>query len=201
MIKFFKILLIITFFTGLSYAEPVKAQYYPEQAQNELPGRFFIAPDFSLVLGNLTRIEFSPLLGYHITPRLIGGIGGRFEYYREKSFINNSLDIQTMIYGYRIFTRLIIIKDIDEIIPLNIPLGIFGHAEYESLSLEERYFRLGYSTSNQRYWLNSVLAGPGITQRTGQRTAFNVMVLWDLTSTASSPFSYPTLRFGIQIYL
>jgi hypothetical protein len=98
MIKFFKILLLIILCIGLSYAVPVKAQYFPEQAQAELPGRFFIAPDFSLVLGNLTRIEFSPLLGYHITPRLIGGIGGRFEYYREKSFINNNLDIQTMIY-------------------------------------------------------------------------------------------------------
>jgi hypothetical protein len=166
-----------------------------------LPGRIFIAPDFGLVLGSVTRIEFSPSVGYHLTPRLIIGTGGRFEYVREKYFLNNNIDIQTIIYGYRLFSRLILIKDINEIIPINVPLSIFAHAEFESLSLEERYFRFASIDSRDRFWLNSFLAGAGINQRTGPRTSFNVMFLWDLTNSASSPYVNPIIKFGIQFYL
>jgi len=180
---------------------PAFGQYYPDEDEDELLRRFYIAPDFGLVLGDITRIEFSPSLGYHLTPRIIIGTGGRFEYYRERDYFTRKVDVKTAIYGYRLFSRLIIIKDINELILLNIPLGIFTHAEFESLSLEEKYFRLGYSTSEKRYWLNSFLAGGGINQKTGSRSSFNVMVLWDLTTTASSPFSYPVIKFGIQFYL
>jgi len=178
-----------------------QAQYYREKDDNELPGRIFIAPDFGLVLGTVTRIEFSPSLGYHITPRLILGTGGRFEYLKEKYYLNSSIDIQTFIYGYRLFSRLVLIKDVNEIIPLNVPLSIFAHAEFESLSLEERYFRLASIDSHQRFWLNSILAGGGINQQTGSRTSFNVMILWDLTNSISSPYVNPIIKFGVQFYL
>jgi hypothetical protein len=165
------------------------------------PGKFFISPDIGLVFGTVTRIEFSPSLGYHITPGLVVGTGGRYEYYREKDFFNQLMDIQTNIYGYRFFTRLTILKSIDDFIPINIPIGIFGHAEYESLSLEERYFRVGQPNSDKRFWLNSILAGGGISQRTGARTYFNIIILWDLTNSASSPYVNPIMKFGLQFYL
>ncbi len=201
MVKRYILLILLSLFVGSVFTSNLNGQYYNNEDQPELPGRVFIAPDFSLVIGNLTRIEFSPIVGYHLTPRLIAGIGGRFEYYREKNYLTSNVDIQTMIYGYRLFSRFILVKDINEIIPLNVPMGIFAHAEFESLSLEEKYFRLGYSNSEDRYWLNSVLAGVGINQPTGPRSSINVMVLWDLTSTASAPFSYPVLKFGLQFYL
>lgn len=195
-------LLCITMMFGLSIGlmQQGNAQYYRDQ-EEELPGRVFIAPDFGLVLGTVTRIELSPSVGYHVTPRLIVGTGGRFEYLKEKYFLNNSLNIQTIIYGYRLFSRLIVIKDINEIIPINVPLSIFAHAEFESLSLEERYFRLAPMDSNARFWLNSFLAGGGINQRTGARTSFNVLFLWDLTNSVSSPYVSPIIKFGIQFYL
>lgn len=193
-------LLFILLLPGNFRSATAQGSLTPPEPSNDLPGRVFISPDISLILGNLTSIELSPLIGYHLSPRLIVGAGGKYQFYQEKSYISSQLDIKTTIYGYRLFSRMIIIRDINEVIPLNIPLGLFGHVEFESLSLEEKYFRFGHSGSDSRYWLNSVLAGPGISQRTGYRTWFNILVLWDLTASASSPFAYPTLKFGLQIY-
>lgn len=197
-----KIILYIVF-TGflLATTSPTAYSQYDRDEEEELPGRFFIAPDFGLVLGSATRIEFSPSLGYHLTRSLIVGTGGRFEYVKEKYFLNNQVNIQTMIYGYRLFTRLILIHNIDDFIPINVPIGIFAHAEFESLSLEEKYFRLSATDSDSRFWLNSFLAGGGINQRTGPRSSFNIMILWDLTNSASSPYVSPIIKFGIQFYL
>jgi hypothetical protein len=185
----------------------INAQNYPyeryeKDEDKELPGRFFIAPDFGLVLGDLTRIEVSPSLGYHLTPRFIMGIGGRYEYVRKRNFITRQIDVNTHVYGYRLFSRLIVIEDLADIVPIQVPIGIFGHIEFEGLSLEERHFRLGAAPDIEgRFWLNSVLAGAGINQPTGPRSSFNVMVLWDITNSASSPYINPILKFGIQFYL
>ena len=152
-----------------SYSQDYRYQRENEE-ENELPGRFFIAPDFGLVLGDITRIEFSPSLGYHLSPRFILGLGGRYEYVREKDFFTNRISIKTNIFGYRLFSRLIVIENVAEIIPIQIPLGIFGHIEFESLSLEEKYFLPGAPfDAQERFWLNSVLAGGGINQPTGPR--------------------------------
>ena len=196
--KLFIFTISLVLFSGLG--SKVFSQYGRDE-EDELPGRFFISPDFGLVFGTLTRIEFSPSFGYHVTPRLIAGAGGRFEYYREKNYYTHQTEIQTNIYGFRLFSRLIVLKSIDDFIPINIPLSIFAHAEYESLSLEEQYFRIGSAGSGQRFWLDSVLAGGGISQRSGQRTFFNIMVLWDLTNTSSSPYINPIIKFGLQFYL
>ncbi len=184
-----------------SYSQDYRYERGNEE-ENELPGRFFIAPDFGLVLGDITRIEFSPSLGYHLSPRFILGLGGRYEYVREKNFFTNRISIKTNIFGYRLFSRLIVIENVAEIIPIQIPLGIFGHIEFESLSLEEKYFLPGAPfDAQERFWLNSVLAGGGINQPTGPRSSFNILVLWDLTNSASSPYINPILKFGVQFYL
>ncbi len=193
--------LILGFFQNASFSQNPRYERERDE-EDELPGRFFIAPDFGLVLGDITRIELSPSLGYHLTPRFILGLGGRYEYVREKNFFTNRIDVKTSIWGYRLFSRLIVIENINDIIPIRVPLAIFGHIEFESLSLEEKYFRTtAPGLADGRFWLNSVLAGGGINQPTGPRSSFNVMVLWDLTNSVSSPYINPILKFGIQFYL
>ena len=49
------------------------------EAQREEPASFmdklFLGGNFGLQFGTVTNIEFSPLVGYHITNRLAGGVG------------------------------------------------------------------------------------------------------------------------------
>ena len=193
--------LIVIFLTAIEMfvTIPLSGQY--DQDEDELPGRFFISPDLGLVFGTITRIEVSPSVGYHITPAIIAGIGGRYEYYREKSYYTQNQTINTNIYGFRVFSRLILFRNLSDFFPIHIPLSIFGHAEYEFLNLDPLYFPTPNADPTQRYWLDSFLAGGGISQRTSKRTYFNIMVLWDLTNTSGSPYVNPILKFGIQFYL
>ena len=46
--------------------------------------RIFFGGNFGMQFGTITNIEVSPLVGYHITPRLSAGVGTRFEYFKDK---------------------------------------------------------------------------------------------------------------------
>ena len=91
------------------------------------------------------------------------------------------------------------IKDLSEAIGLGLNFGLFGHAEYEILSLESRYFEIGAPPDAVgRFNLHSVLIGGGIYQPIGRRAGFLIMVLWNLNETASSPYSNPIFRIGFN---
>lgn len=173
----------------------------PFQDETDPPSRIFIAPDLGLVLGSYTKIEVAPSLGYQVGPRFALGLGGRYEYLRDRTNFIFLDEVETHIYGMRFFSRLTLVKDLRELVPIGVMMGIFGHAEYELLNLETRFFRTGGIEAGDRFWLDTFLAGIGLSQRTGYATSFNIMVLWDLNNTSSSPYINPIIRFGMQIYL
>ena len=169
--------------------------------QEESPSfidRFFLGGNFGLQMGTITNIEISPVVGYHITPRLAGGLGIRYEYYKDSRTIQPYKPFETNIFGGSIFTRFMVIQDINEIIGLGINSGIFAHVEYEILSLEKKYFEIPATLADGRFYLHSVLAGGGLYQPVGRRSALTMMVLWDLNQTASSPYSNPIIRIGFN---
>jgi hypothetical protein len=155
--------------------------------------RIFFGGNFSLMIGTLTNIEISPLVGYHITPRLAVGTGIRFEYYRDKGFY---YPYQTTIYGGNIFSRYIIIKNLGEGINLGLNTGLFTQVEYEILSLEKEYFDPPY-TADGRFLAHSVLVGGGIIQPLGRRSALLLTILYNLNENARSPYSNPIIRMGV----
>ncbi len=173
----------------------------PFEDEADPPSRFFIAPDLGLVLGSYTKIEVAPSVGYQLGPRFALGLGGRYEYLRDRTNFIFLEEVETHIYGIRFFSRLTLIKDLSEWVPIGVMMGIFGHAEYELLNLESQFFRSGGFVAGDRFWLDTFLAGIGLSQRTGYATSFNIMVLWDLNNTSSSPYINPIVRFGMQIYL
>ena len=155
--------------------------------------RFFFGGNVSLMFGNITNIELSPLVGYHITPRLAAGTGIRFEFYKDKGVY---YPYQTTIYGGNIFSRYIIINNLGEGINIGLNAGIFTQAEYEVLSLEKQYFDPPY-TADGRFLVHSVLVGGGIIQSFGRRSALLLTVLYNLNESARSPYSNPIIRLGV----
>ncbi len=96
------------------------------------------------------------------------GPGIRYEYF--KSNYPGYVPYETHIYGGTVFARYMVIKDLSEAIGLGLNFGIFGHAEYEILSLESRYFEIGAPPDAVgRFNLHSVLIGGGIFQPFGRR--------------------------------
>jgi hypothetical protein len=186
------LLVIFMFFGALGN---LNAQWDIEEESRK--GRFFIAPDIGILLGTVTRLEISPVLGYHLADRISFGIGGRYEYYNSKS---PYIVYQTNIWGIRSLARYEFIRDFHNIIPLNIHLGIFGHFEFEALNLDSEVFHTP-TLYEGRYWYNTVLMGVGFIQRTGLNSAVTVVALWDSNTSTSSPYSSPIMRFGFQFYL
>ncbi len=196
--RFFALLVLCSFFLPLSAQYQT---YYDEEYGADNGGKFFIAPDFGLLLGTVTRIEISPALGYYLTNRLSFALGGRYEYIKDSRdyFYYNSYS--TNIYGMRAYTELDVIQDLDKVIPLRLHVGIFGHLEYEGLSLERQYFDPVNQLEGGRFWHSTALIGAGLRQPAGQRVSFNVTFLWDTDSSSRSLYSNPIMRIGFQIFL
>jgi hypothetical protein len=162
-----------------------------------LRDRIFFGGNFGLQFGTVTNIEVSPLAGIYLTPRLAVGPGIKYEYF--KSNYPGFVPYETHIYGGTVFARYMVIRDLSEAVGLGLNIGLFGHAEYEMLSLESRYFQIGAPPDAEgRFYLHSILLGGGIYQPIGRRGGLLLMVLWNLNETASSPYSNPIFRIGFN---
>ncbi|MFW5658098.1 MAG: hypothetical protein ACOCYF_01480 [Bacteroidota bacterium] len=155
--------------------------------------RIFFGGNFNIAFGtNYANIEISPIVGYHLTSRLELATGPIYMYFKDQLFA----DYNTHIFGGRIYTRYHVIKNIDNILPLNTNLGIFGHAEYAGLSLENQYF--GFDIINEgRFWDHNVLVGGGIRQPIGGKAYIFISFLYNLDEDYGSLYSSPVVRFGL----
>lgn len=150
--------------------------------------RFFYGGSFGLMLGTITDIEASPIIGFWVLPRVAIAAGPNYRFYKDR------FD-RTTIYGGRIYSDLVIIRDFGSLIPIGANLGIFLHAENESLSLESSFWK-NPPVFSERFWINTVLAGPGLSQMLGRRSSLNFMVLWALNETEYGVYSNPELRIS-----
>jgi hypothetical protein len=157
------------------------------QEQEESPRKFFFGGNFNLMLGTITSINISPLVGYRVTPRFSAGTGITYEYYREK--ISPSDIFQASMYGARGFLSYDIIPDINKLTGLPMQGALMGYTEYEALN---QY----YSQSEARSWLNNVYVGGGWKIPMGERAAIQLLLLYNLNETMNSPYSNPLFRFG-----
>lgn len=189
-IVYYKILTILTLFclafpaSGAGWEDPPSFR-----------DRLFFGGNFGLSFGDVTSIIVSPIAGFYITPRLAGGLGVRYEYY--KSNYPGHVPYDTHIYGGSVFSRYMIIKNMGEAIGFGgWGTGVFLQGEYEALSLERQHFDLSGSNPDGRFYLHSVLVGGGIYQPIGQRSGFLITVLWNLNESVNSIYSNPVIRVG-----
>lgn len=158
--------------------------------------RVFFGGNFGFTFGNATSIIISPLAGYHITPRLAGGLGLRYEYLKYN--YPGVLTFDTHIYGGSAFARYMLIDDMAKDIGIGPEKGgLFAQAEYEPLSVENWYHDPANPVSDERIILHSVLVGGGIYQPIGRRTGLLISVLWNLNESYNSIYSNPVIRLGI----
>jgi hypothetical protein len=97
---------------------------------------------FGLSLGTVTNINLSPMVGYELTEKLVGGVGATVMYFRYRYY-----DINTAYYGGRGFLMYSVFPMVNLI------------AEYEALNVEASY--------QKRKWLGSPLIGASYSQPVG----------------------------------
>ncbi|OFY65089.1 MAG: hypothetical protein A2V64_04215 [Bacteroidetes bacterium RBG_13_43_22] len=151
-----------------------------------LKERLFYGGSFGLQIGTITDIEISPIIGLWVLPRLNVAAGPNYRFYKDPAG-------RTDIYGGKGYTEFVLIKDINSIVPLGINMGIFFHFEDEFLSLDSEFWNISTATS-ERYNINTLLAGAGLSQPIGRRSSLNMMVLWALNESEYNIYSTPEFR-------
>lgn len=185
-------LLILISSTGLSGQEDEEKEIIRSLREGKespaLKERIFYGGNFGLQFGTITDIQFSPLIGLWVLPRIGVAAGPNYRYYKDPFG-------RTSIYGGRSYIQYLFLNDLNSIIPLGVHLGMFLHSEYEILSLESAFWKLHPYTTD-RFITNTILAGAGISQYIGRRSALNLMVLWPLNDSGYGLYSNPEIRIG-----
>jgi hypothetical protein len=157
--------------------------------------RLFYGGSFGLQFGSITDIQVSPVIGYWLLPRLNVAVGPDYRYYKDQ------FD-RTTIYGGKGYLQFVVIQDINKVIPMGVHTGIFLHMEDELLSLKSAFWKPAPSYpsilpyKSDRFYLNTVLAGVGISQQIGRRSSLNFIVLWALNDSGYNIYSNPEIRIS-----
>lgn len=159
-------------------------------------GKLFLIPEFWLSFGSSTYIEVAPMLGYHVSDRLVIGLGPHYIYQSVKATPYNPYSYTTHIFGLKGFARFALITHAEEFLPIKLFNDLFVHVEYEGMNIEDDY----NAPNSNRDIYNLFLVGAGFNQRMGMYNSVSFMVLWDLNETSRSPYSNPIFRIGFNTY-
>jgi hypothetical protein len=171
-------------FSNLSAQDdPAKSSTSTENFQKHL----FTGGSIGLQFGIVTLVDLSPLIGYKITKNFSAGIGATYQYCSAKDY-QYGYTYKTSIYGGRVFARYYFLKN------------FLVDAEYESLSLESKYFDLYQIHNTPRFLENNLFAGGGYRQIIGENSCFYIMILYNLNETIDNHYGSPyIIRTGVEI--
>jgi hypothetical protein len=164
---------------------------FNEDTRNQAPPfkeRLFFGGNFGLMFGTLTDIQVSPVVGYWVLPRVAVAAGPTYRY------LKNEFD-RTSVYGGKAYVQLVVIQDLNSFIPVGVHTGVFLHTEDELLSLKANFWKYPLNPPG-RFYVNTVLAGGGISQQIGRRSSLNFMILWPLNDSNYDIYSKPELRIS-----
>jgi hypothetical protein len=165
---------------------------YGQNRKEEIPPlreRMFFGGSLGLQFGTYTNIHVTPLVGLWVRPRIAIAAGPNFTYYKDPYY-------ETTMYGGNAYIQFVPVKDINNAIPIGLHMGIFLHLEDELLSLESSVW--DPQNPGDRFTVNTLLGGIGISQQLGMRSALNLMFLWTLTDSGYSLYSNPEIRISFS---
>jgi hypothetical protein len=187
-------MLVFISFSNISGQNAKEDQFpFNQKDQKETPSfkdRLFFGGNLGLQFGTVTDIQVSPIIGYWVLPRVAVAIGPTYRYYKYQ-------DNGTAIYGAKGYIQFAVIQDLSSVIPMGGHTGIFLHLEDELLSLNSYYWKWPNPSTSERFYLNTVLAGGGISQHLGRRSSLNFMVLWPLNNPYDI-YSNPEIRISFN---
>lgn len=164
--------------------------------------KLFFGGSLGLSVGYITQIDVVPVAGIWVIPQWSVGLGGRYSYYSHKGYATGgpSKAYRTHIWGASAFTQIVPIPDFSEVLPIKLNGGIVFHAEYERLLIDRQRINPITSTTHGKTWVELYLVGFGYRQRLGEKSAFNIMLLWEVSKSKFSPYTQnPMIRINFTI--
>jgi hypothetical protein len=188
-------LLVFISFSIISGQNAKEEQFpYDKKAREDTPPfkeRLFFGGNFGLQFGTITDIQVSPVVGFWVLPRIAVAVGPDYRYFKDRYD-------RTSIYGGKGYIQFVVIQDLNSFIPLGVHTGIFLHLEDELLSLKSYFWKYPLPYTTDRFYVNTALAGGGISQQIGRRSSLNFMVLWALNDSGYNIYSKPELRISFS---
>jgi hypothetical protein len=177
---------------------PASGQNKDNEKDNEKDKKerrfFFGGSLWAQISGRVTQVQVSPIAGYHITPRMDMGLGGKYMFHHSLSQYYKNYS--SHIYGGSVFHRYKLVQDLNKVLPFDFRGKIISHLEYEGLSMPSE-LNLLTATSSNRFWINHYWVGGGLQQKIGKRAALSILVLYNLNEDETSPYTNnPSLRIG-----
>jgi hypothetical protein len=189
-------ILLTSFLVSISFsilsAQKTNEEIYPYDQKEQAPPakeRLFYGGSFGLMFGSITDIQVSPVVGFWLLPRIAIAAGPTYRFYKDQQD-------KTSIYGARGYMQFVVIQDLRRLIPGSGQTGLFFHVEDELLSLKANFWKYPYNPPG-RFFVNTVLAGGGISQQIGRRASLNFMVLWPLNDPMYNLYSKPEIRVSL----
>ena len=186
--RFCKKLTILTICILFATISVISGQKVKEKTP-PLRERMFFGGNLGLQFGTYTNIHVTPIVGLWVMPRIAVGAGPNFTYYKDPFF-------KTIMYGGNAYVEFVPIRDINNALQIGLHMGIFLHLEDELLSLESAVW--DPQNPNNRFSVNTVLGGFGISQQLGTRSSLNLMFLWTLTNSGYSLYNNPEIRLSFN---
>jgi hypothetical protein len=184
---------LICFFASISFSiisgQEKKEDNFPYDQPEQTPpvkDRLIFGGSFGLMFGTITDIQVSPIVGFWVLPRIALAAGPTYRFYKDQ------VD-RTSIYGGRGYMQFVVIQDLGKFFPGGLNTGIFLHVEDELLSLKANFWKYPLNPRG-RFYVNTVLAGGGISQQIGRKGSINLMLLWPLNDPTYNLYSKPELR-------
>ncbi|HAN19780.1 MAG: hypothetical protein A2X13_12415 [Bacteroidetes bacterium GWC2_33_15] len=149
-------------------------------------------------IGASAYVDVNITSGVQLNKRFNLGLAGKYQYYTLGGTIDKGFS--SHIYGYGIYLQTAVIEDFRNIIKLKTYSGLFLHAEYEMLNLNEAYFSDNdpINDTGDRFWLNNILVGPGYIGRFNNTGIFAIL-LWNVNPNDKNPYEYPLFKVGFTI--
>lgn len=163
-----------------------------EENVRDLPARerIFVGGYIGLQIGTITAIVISPTVAYRFTNRFSMGVGGTYQYYRDRGWgISPEFSTSTNIIGGNIFARYSITRQ------------FFAQTEFEALNLDSQ---MGFNTGSPadgRFWEYNYFAGGGYRTQISPRAYLNLIVLYNFNSESVVHYQNPVIRFGLDVRL
>ena len=185
-------ILICTFSLFAQVEEPVRIEGMkkPAKEKPKFSDRLVFGGDIGLSVGTYTYINVSPAVGYRVTDRLIVGLGPIYIYENYKDY-----NLKSSMYGAKVITSFTVLRSTD--INPNFQIGnLILHLENEVINVKPLYFDQFGPVYGSRIWIDNFLVGGGLSQAIGSKFNVSVLILWDVTNNAYSPYSNPIFRIG-----
>jgi len=174
--------------------------------------RVSVGGNLGLQFGTVTAIDISPEVMVRVVDQLHLGVGFSYDYLQTKDYFwdspnQNYLDYKANVFGGRFFARYYLRSIFDNFLG-----NFFAHAEYEYLYYTRPFIEdptgtiidpFGYTfrKGNDIMEVSSLFVGVGYEQPFSKKAFMDLMVLYNLNETYSSPYSNPIFRMGFGFRL